>query len=151
MKASDRLNEFLSKIDDYIELKQIGTPKLNDDIVGCEDLNVDDLNRMTRDECFDTAYRMYQYIDYVSNERSNQENVLRWCNLSINLIVAKELDPSIIAKHDLKIASVLLDNELAFKITEWRDHAESRLTKLVNRENNLRRMAEILIEKAKRK
>jgi hypothetical protein len=49
------------------------------------------------------------------------------------------------------VATILRDNEVAFKIHEWKMTAEGRLENVKNREYNIRRKADILIEKGKKR
>jgi hypothetical protein len=151
MTAEERLTAFLNKVDEYIDSKLISSRKVDDEIVKSDNLTVDELQELSQDDCFNNAYQLYQYADYISGERADQENALRWCDLSLNSILAQELDSQLIAKHEIKLAKVLLENELARKISEWKQHAEARLAKLTSREFNVRRKADILFEKGKRK
>lgn len=151
MNAADRLKDFMQRVDNYIDSKHVSPPKYSEEFSQAEKLEIDALEVLTQDECFNYAYMLYQYADHVANERAEQQNILRWCESSLNSIMAQELDSEIIAKHEIKTARVLLTNELAKKIHEWSKHAESRLAKLSNREYNIRRKADILIEKGKRK
>lgn len=149
--AADRLQEFLDKIDNYISCQNISSPRFNEEFAVAETFDTETLSLLTQDECFNYAYMLYQYADHVASERSKQENVVRWCESSLNSILAQEMDNQEIAKYEIKVARVLFENELAKKIDEWKKHAESRLAKLVSREYNIRRKADILIEKGKRK
>ena len=54
-------------------------------------------------------------------------------------------------KHDTKVATIIRNNEIAGRINEWKLTAEGRLENLKSREYNVRRKADILIEKGKRR
>jgi hypothetical protein len=151
MTAEDRLNDFLSKVNQYIDSKFLAPKEFDQECLASDNLSVGELNDMSRDDCFSHAYKLYQYADHLASERANQENVCRWCDLSLNSIMAQEIDNSMIAKYEIKAARVILENELAATITKWKQHAESRLAKLSSREYNVRKKADILFEKGKRK
>lgn len=151
MTAEERLNNFLSKIDDYINNKLIKAKSVDAEIIAADELDISELRELSRDECFDKAYQLYQYADHVASERADNENVQRWCDLSLNSIFAQEMNSQLVARHEIKAAMVLKENELARKINEWKQHAEARLSKLSSREFNIRKKADILFEKGKRK
>ena len=149
--ASERLKAFLSNVDEYITCKNLGISKFNPEWALAETFDIATINCLTQQECFDYAFMLYQYADHVGQERAEQQNVSRWCEGSLNSILAQEFDSELIAKHEIKVANVLRTNELAAKIDEWKQNADSKLAILSNREYNLRRKADILIEKGKRK
>ncbi len=149
--AADRLTEFIGRIDAYITLKHATTTEFSADFAMAETFDLATLDTLTQDECFNYAFMLYQYADHIASERAGQENVARWCSTSLNSIYAQEFDSQVIAKHEIKVARVLLENELASKIYDWKEVADSRLAKLVNREQNIRRKADILIDKGRRK
>lgn len=149
--AEQRLQSFLSGVDSYIYTSNLGPIKFNEEFVLAETFDLATIGTLTQDECFDYSFMMYQFADHVATQRAKQENVLRWCETSLNSIFAQEIDSQWIAKHEIKVARVLQENSLAKKIDEWKTVAEARLANLVQREYNVRRKADILIEKGKRK
>lgn len=154
MNAADRLRKFLEGIDSYINGRNITPTPFNAEFAIAETFNIDKTQKLTQDECFNYAYQLYQYADHLSHERSHCENVLRWCEYSLQSIISEELRDGIwdqYAKHETKVATILRDNELAYKINDWKLTAEGRLEHLKSREYNVRRKADILIEKGKRK
>ena len=87
-------------------------------------------------------------------KKAHCENVIRWCNNSLQSIISVELNNGVwdqYAKHDIKVATILRNDEIASKINEWKMTAEGRLDNIKSREYNVRRKADILIEKGKRK
>ena len=71
----------------------------------------------------------------------------------MNKIIAHDMDDfsSVIAKHEIKVANILRNNDLANSINKWKIVAEGRLANLTNREYSVRRKADCLMEKGKRK
>jgi hypothetical protein len=154
LNAADRLKEFLDGIDDYISLKNLKVPKntLNE-FQQAEQLSLDKLDSLTQDQCFNYAFMMYQYADHVASEKASQETVVNWCENSLNSIISTEMEDMahIIAKHEIKVANILRGHDLARKIDEWKNVARGRLAKLVSREYNIRRKADILMEKGRKR
>ena len=154
LNAADRLKHFLDGIDAYIIAKNVVPTPFNPDFVLAETLSLEDMDRLLQDECFNYAYQLYQFADHVAKERAHCENVVRWCNSTLNSILSSEINSyswDTYAKYDIKVATILRDHDLANKINDWKMTAEGRLDNIKNREYNIRRKADILIEKGKRK
>lgn len=153
LNAADRLKEFLSRVDIYISCENLSPTKFNPEFAIAETFSLEQISKLTRDECFDYAYMLYQYTDHVASERSKCETALRWCENNLNSIIAHEIKDMSgeYLKYDIKVANILKTNDLASKINDWKLSAQSRLEPLKSREYNIRRKADILIEKGKRK
>jgi hypothetical protein len=149
--AAEKLTEFLQNINQYITCKHLGVSKFNPEWAIAETFDISTIQSLTQQECFDYAFMLYQYADYIGYDRAQQQNISRWCESSLNTVLSKELDNQIIAKHEIKVANVLRSNVLAETIDKWKQNADSKLAILSNREYNIRRKADILIEKGKRK
>ena len=114
--------------------------------------SVENLERLTQDECFNSAFMLYQYADYVGSEKASQEVVVQWCDKNLKTIIATEIeDMPQFTKYDIKVAHILRDNDLAKKIDEWKSVAEARMITLGSKEYSVRKKADCLIEKGKRK
>ena len=154
MNAADRLRNFLDGIDAYVNAKNITPTPFNAEFAVAETFTLEQMQKLIQDECFNYAYLLYQYADHISHERANCENVIKWCDYNLQSIIAEDLKNGVweqYAKHETKVATILRDNEVAFKIHEWKMTAEGRLENVKNREYNVRRKADILIEKGKKR
>ena len=154
LNAADRLKHFLDGIDAYIAAKNVVPTAFRPEFAIAEMLSMEDMERLNQDECFNYSYQLYQFADHVSKEKAHCENVIRWCSNTLQSIISSELDNGIwdqYAKHDVKVATILRNHELANKINDWKMTAEGRLENIKSREYNVRRKADILIEKGKRK
>ena len=152
LTAQERLENFLEGIDRYIEAKNLGPPEFKDEFRLPEDMSLSDLDKLTRDDCFNYAYQLYQYADHINQEKSKQETVINWCKSSIMTIISQESENfSQYTKHEMKEATVIRENMVAKKIHEGNSVAEARVASLKNKEQIVRRKADCLIEKGKRK
>ena len=154
MTAAERLKEFLDGIETYITARNITPTNFNPEFAMAETLSLENLEKLTQDECFGHAYQLMQYVDHVGRERAQCENVIRWCENSLQSIISEQLSSGVwdtYAKHETKVATILRNHELANKINEWKLTAQGRLENLKSREYNIRRKADILFEKGKRK
>ncbi len=154
MTAAERLKEFLEGIDRYITAKNITPSAFHPEFAIAETLSTENINALTQDECFAYAYQLMQYVDHIGTERAQSENVVRWCESSLQSIISEFItngEWDTYAKHETKVATILRNDEVAKKINEWKLTAQGRLENLKSREYNIRRKADILFEKGKRK
>jgi len=151
--VEQRLTQFLDRIDEYIENKNLGVSNFRKELKEAESFSYDELNNISQDDCFNYAFLMYGYADHINDERSRQENVIAFCEESINKIIAREYKEvqNIYASHDVKVAMITQENVPAQKLIQFKNVAESRIRSLKTKEFNVRRMAECLLEKGKRK
>ena len=154
LNSQDRLEYFLNGITEYIEGKNLSPCKFQEEFKLADDITEERLKTLTRDELFDQAFLLYQYADHVGQERAHTENVIRWCNDTLQRVIAYgvqhgEWDKY--EKHDTKVATILANDAIAGAVNNWKLTAEGRLEHVKHREYNIKRKAEILIEKGKRK
>lgn len=158
MNGGDPLNfaesfkEFCNRLQEWYDAKHVLPPKFTQEFQDAENLSLEDLNTLTRDDCFNNAYMLYQLADYINTEKASLTNIVRWCEESLSKIVASHYnDTSQYAKHEIKVAEVINENAVASKIAEWKLVAQGRLEPLSSREQNIRKKAECLMEKGRRK
>jgi len=156
VKAEDRLTIFLSNIDSYIENSSLQKIEINDEHKEAENLTTEALQKLTNDDCYNYAYILYQYCEHISTEIGKQKIVSAWCGKSMEEIVASESSSMFgenakFMKYELKVAHIVVENVLAKKIGEWKQVADSRIEALGNKEYMVRRKADCLIEKGKRR
>ena len=150
--ANEQFETFKNSIDDYIDLKGIKQVSFTDDFEVALNLDLDVMDKLTQQECFDYAYTLYQYAGYIQDEISQQQVVVDWCNSRLNYIIATNEDcfPQY-TKHEMKIPILIKENSFASKVDQWRLVAESRLKRLDGKDAITRRKADCLMEKGKRK
>jgi hypothetical protein len=152
LNASERLKEFTQGIQNYIDCKNLGPPKFTAEHVLPEMYTTENLEKLTQDECFNGAFMLHQYADYISSEKASQEVVIKWCEKALNTIISTETeDMSQYTKYEMKVAHVLKTHDLAKKIDEWKSVAEGRITAIGNKEYSVRKKADCLMEKGKKK
>jgi hypothetical protein len=154
LNSQERLEHFLKGIDAYILGSHIIPVKFNLECIIPETFDGVALDRLTQQECFESAYSLMQYADHIGTERAKTQNVIRWCEDSLQKIISQEIEDgewSKYEKHEVKVGQILRNNHIANKINEWKMTAEGRMEHLQQRDYNVRRKADILMEKGKRK
>lgn len=150
--TNEQFETFKRSVDDYIDLKGIKQVSFTDDFEVALNLDLDVMDKLTQQECFDYAYTLYQYAGYIQDEIAQQQVVVDWCNTRLNYIIATNEDcfPQY-TKHEMKIPILIKENSFASKVDQWRLVAESRLKRLDGKDAITRRKADCLMEKGKRK
>ena len=150
--ANEQFEAFKKSVDDYIGLKGIKQISFTEDFDTALNLDLDVMDKLTQQECFDYAYTLYQYAGYIQDEISQQQVVVDWCNSRLNYIIANNEDcfPQY-TKHEMKIPILIKENSFASKVDQSRLVAEYRLKRLDVKDTITIRKADCLMEKGKRK
>ena len=150
--ATEEFEGFKKSVDDYIELKGLEPISFSEDFNRALNLSMDSLDMLTQQECFNYAYTLYAYAGYIQDEQSQQQVVVDWCISRLNYIIATNEDcfPQY-TKHEMKIPILIKENSFASKVESWRLVAESRLKRLEGKEVLIKREADCLMEKGRRK
>tara|TARA_Y100000114_G_C11762908_1_gene330925 strand:- start:917 stop:1408 length:492 start_codon:yes stop_codon:yes gene_type:complete len=153
LNAADRLQKFLEGIQTYVTGSNIAPTSFSPEFAIAETLSFEKMEKLTQDDCFNYAYQLYQYADHIAWCRAQAENVARWCRENLGSILAHEVTQIDVQfmKYETKVDLIKRENDIARNINEWLMTADSRLELLKSREYNVRRKADVLIEKGKRK
>lgn len=151
LKASDRLSEHLDAINDYINGSNTKFSSFREEYLLVSDLSMDQLKKLTQQELFDAAYLMYGYATYIQDEINKNKVALSWCNDQMEkLIVKHQNDFGQYTKHESKKHILAQNNSYAASLENMREVAEARLHLLDGKVYELKRKADILLEKGKR-
>ncbi|NBO99218.1 MAG: hypothetical protein EBU90_03700 [Proteobacteria bacterium] len=151
LKASEKLSEHLNLITAYIELGNTKFSSFREEYLLAANMSSEDLKKMTQQEAFDTAYLLYGYATYIQDEINKNKVALNWCNDQLEkLVVAHNEEFSQYTKHEVKRQIIIKNNNYAASVDHMREVAESRLIALDGKVYELKRKADILLEKGKR-
>lgn len=151
LKASDRLAEHIESINNYINSSNTKFSSFREEYLLVSDLSMDQLKKLTQQELFDAAYLMYGYATYIQDEINKNKVALSWCNDQMEkLIVKYQNDFPQYTKHESKKHILAHNNSYAASLENMREIAEARLNLLDGKVYELKRKADILLEKGKR-
>lgn len=68
LKASDKLAEHISSINDYINSSNTKFSSFREEYLLVADLSIEQLKNCTQQELFDSAYLLYGYATYIQDE-----------------------------------------------------------------------------------
>lgn len=151
LKASDKLSEHLSAINEYINSSNTKFSSFREEYLIVADLSSDQIKKMTQQESFDSAYLLYGYATYIQDEINKNRVALNWCNDQMEkLIVKHQNEFGQYTKHESKKHILSQTNSYAASLENMREVAEARLQLLDGKVYELKRKADILLEKGKR-
>lgn len=151
LKASEKLSEHIEAIDNYINASNTKFSSFREEYLLVSDLSSDQLKKLTQQELFDAAYLMYGYATYIQDEINKNKVALNWCNDQMEkLIVRHSQEFGQYTKHESKKHILAQSNSYASSLEHMREVAEARLQSLDGKVYELKRKADILLEKGKR-
>lgn len=151
LKASDKLAEHLAAINDYINASNTKFSSFREEYLLVADLSLDQIKKTTQQEAFDAAYLLYGYATYIQDEINKNKVALSWCHDQMEkLIVKHHSEFGQYTKHESKKYILANSNSYAASLENMREVAEARLQLLDGKVYELKRKADILLEKAKR-
>ncbi len=149
--AKENLEQHIKDIDDYINSHNTKFSSFREEFLLVADLPLDTLKKLTKDELFDNAYILYSYASYIQDDINRNKIALDWCNDQIEKLIVKHNDSfDKYTKHESKKQIIAQDNVYAAKVDQMRLVAESRLQALDGKVYEIKRKADILLEKGKR-
>lgn len=151
LKASDKLAEHITLINDYINASNTKFSSFREEYLLVADLSIEQLKKLTQQELFDYAYLLYSYATYVQEEINKNKIALHWCNDQLEKLIVKHSNEfGQYTKHESKKYILAQSNSYASSLEHMREVAESRLQALDGKVFEIKRKADILLEKGKR-
>ena len=150
--ANEQLAELKVMIDDFLNASHARFhKKFNEEWATAADADSALLRALTKDETFEFAYLLYAYSSHVQDEFNMQKIALDWCNDKLDKMVAKNYHQfDSYMKYETKRNMIVINDEYARVVDHYREIALSRVQSLENKAKDLRRKADILLEKGKR-
>jgi hypothetical protein len=153
MNGEKRLNEFLSSIDEWIDCHNIAKIEKNENIEHILNLKYDDITALTEEQCFGYSYELYAHSEYIERIKEREKSILEWADSSIWYIICSAVNQygDKYTKWQEKYFLAVKENPLASDILKVKNHAQARINSISNYSDNLKKMAELLNNIAKRK
>jgi len=151
LSASEDLKQHIESIDSYLNETNTRFASFKEEFLLLADMDQDQLKKMTQQEIFDAGYSLYGYSSYIQDEVNRNKIALIWCNENMERLIAQHGDMfGQYTKHESKKHILSKENSYAAKLEQMRLVAESRLQSLEGKSYELKRKADILLEKGKR-
>lgn len=147
MTGEEKLNEFLSSIDDWIKSKNIINIKpKNSNVEMILTLSVEELQKLNQETCLQYAYELYSYSEYIETIKNKENAILEWADSSIWFIICKLINQygDKYTKWQEKYHAAIKENPLAVDILKIKNHASARVSMLSGKVETIKKMAELL-------
>jgi ElaB/YqjD/DUF883 family membrane-anchored ribosome-binding protein len=150
--ANEQLSELRDMINDFLNASHARfNKKFRDDWHRCANADKETISMLTKDELFTWAYELYSYSTHLQDELNMQKIALNWCNDKLDKMVAKNYHQfDTYMKYETKKNLIVINDEYARMVDHYREIAESRVQSLDGKIYELKRKADILMEKGKR-
>ena len=150
--ANEQLADLRDMINDFLDASHARfNKKFRDDWHRCANAGKDTISTLTKDELFTWAYELYSFSTHLQDELNMQKIALNWCNDKLDKMVAKNYHQfDTYMKYETKKNLIVLNDEYARMVDHYREIAESRVQSLDGKIYELKRKADILMEKGKR-
>jgi hypothetical protein len=151
LKASEKILEHINSINEYINLTNSRFVSFKEEFLLVADLPIENLKKLTQQESFDSAYLLYGYASYIQDEINKNKIALAWCHDEMEKMIVKHSQEfGQYTKHECKKYILAENNSYASALENMRQVAEARLQGLDGKTFELKRKADILMEKGKR-
>ena len=150
--ASEQLADLKAMVDDFLNASNARfNKKFREDWHRCANAGKDTIGTLTKDELFTWAYELYSFSTHLQDELNMQKIALNWCNDKLDKMIAKNYDQfSPYTKHDMRRQLIVMNDEFARAVDHYREIAETRIQSMEGKIYELKRKADILMEKGKR-
>ena len=150
--ANEQLADLKNMINDFLDASHARfNKKFRDDWHRCANADKQTISMLTKDELFTWAYELYSYSTHLQDELNMQKIALDWCNDKLDKMVAKNYHQfDSYMKYETKRNMIVINDEYARVVDHYREVALSRVQSLEYKARDLRRKADILLEKGKR-
>jgi flagellin-specific chaperone FliS len=145
---------FLDKVDKWINENKLNFVRKKFDKVE-EILNLlpEDMSELSTEELMQNSYCLYAYVDHVQSIYNREKTVVDFAEESISFIISPVINNygDQFTKWQTKQTLAIKENPLAMKLNQLKNHAQSRLNMLDNKVEYIKKMADIMVEIAKRR
>ena len=149
--AKETVENFLEKLDQFTNETNTKFATFREEFLLAADMEMEQVKKLNQEELFDYAYALYGYASYVQDQINRQKVVFNLCNDQLQKMVAKYNDKfNPYTKHEIRMQMIVVDNEYAASIDNYKQVAEARIQELDGKVYELKRKGDILMEKGKR-
>ena len=149
--AKETVENFLEKLDQFTNETNTKFATFREEFMLAADMDIEQIKKLNKEELFDYAYALYSYASYIQDQINRQKVVFNLCNDQLQKMVAKyneKFNPY--TKYEMRMQMIVVDNEYAASIDNYKQVAEARIQELEGKVYELKRKGDILMEKGKR-
>ena len=148
----DKLDNFIQNLEDYISGEGVVNSVPNPDVEQIINLSGFELKSLTSEECCQKAFVIQGYCSFLQKVYNKHLARLKWCEEFINHAVASKAGNfDKFTKWEVKIHSVIREDDFVQKVWRVKRIAEGKVTLLSDSIRDIRRQADTLLELSRRR
>ena len=153
MSSEDKAREFLQKVDEWIESRNVDLVAKNDQVDYIINLPSGELNNIKREAALSYSFVLFAHSEYLQTLYNKEKAVVDFCENSIWYIISDKVNNygGQYSKWQEKYYSAIKENPLAKVLNNLKLHSEARLSRLNNKSDITKKMADILYDLSKRR
>lgn len=148
------IESFFNKIDAWIHDNKLDLQnKSFNNIEAILSLEPDQLKELTPEELMNNAYSLYGYAEYVQSIYNKEKTIIDFADESIWFIISPVINNygDQYTKWQTKYTMAVKESMLATKLNQLKNNAQARLNMIEKRSDHIKKMADIMIDIAKRR
>ena len=148
-----KVNEFLQKVDDWIEDRNIDLAEKNEEVAEIMSMKSDDIRSLSQEKALSFSFVLFSHAEYLQTLHNKEKTVVEFCSDSIWFIVADKMDNygGQYAKWEMRYYSAIKENPLAAELNRLKLTAEARINRLSGKIDAAKRMASVLHDIGKKR
>ena len=148
-----KVNEFLQKVDDWIEDRNIDLAEKNEEVAEIMSMKSDDIRSLSQEKALSFSFVLFSHAEYLQTLHNKEKTVVEFCSDSIWFIVADKMDNygGQYAKWEMRYDSAIKENTLAAELNRLKLTAEARINRLSGKIDAVKKMASVLHDIGKKR
>jgi len=153
LNSEQKAVEFLQKIDDWIEDRNVDLVRKNDDVEHILNMRSDTINSLAPAEILSYSFILFSHAEYLQSLYNKEKSIVDFCGDSIWFIVGNKMDNygGQYAKWEVRYFSAIKENPLASELNRLKLTAEARVNRLKDKSEIVRRMGTVFQDLGKRR
>ena len=148
-----KVNEFLQKVDDWIEDRNIDLAEKNEEVAEIMSMKSDDIRSLSQEKALSFSFVLFSHAEYLQTLHNKEKTVVEFCSDSIWFIVADKMENygGQYAKWEMRYYSAIKENPLAAELNRLKLTAEARINRLSGKIDAVKKMASVLHDIGKKR
>ena len=148
-----KVNEFLQKVDDWIEDRNIDLAEKNEEVAEIMSMKSDDIRSLNQEKALSFSFVLFSHAEYLQTLHNKEKTVVEFCSDSIWFIVADKMDNygGQYAKWEMRYYSAIKEHPLAAELNRLKLTAEARINRLSGKIDAVKKMASVLHDIGKKR
>ena len=148
-----KVTEFLSKVDDWIEDRNADLSKQNEEVESIMALTSEQVRSLGQEKCLSYSFILFAHAEYLQGVYNKEKTVVEFCDDSIWFMIGDKLHNygGQYSKWQERYYSAVKENPMTTELNRLKIMSQARLNRLTGKVDNIKRMATLLQDLGKRR